>query len=311
MMPGWIPGVTNALEGRFPLQCLEAFGEVIGGDEAEYVGFQAFDVLVVECSDRCFLDGAVHPLGLTIGPGVIRLRQSVLDSVLKTDAVKDVWPEESSGGSLAVLWQIGESHAVVGEDLMYLIGEGCDDVPEEGGTFHFAGVLVELDVGKLRDAVDGEEQDEFAVSVAQFTAVDMDVSNIVSFEPLALLPGLARWQARDAMALETTVQRASAQVWDGVLQTAENVIQWQKCPAPEFDDDRFLGRAQDRAFWLRPHGRIGRLDTAAPFQDGFDVEAVLAGEETGWRFRRFELGSNSRRRAGAAVKNACHSASSS
>jgi hypothetical protein len=37
----------------------------------------------------------------------------------------------------------------------------------------------------------------------------------------------------------------------------------------------------------------------------------LAGEETGRRLRRFELGSNSRRCAGAAVKNACHSASSS
>jgi len=64
-------------------------------------------------------------------------------------------------------------------------------------------------------------------------------------------------------------------------------------------------------FCLRPHPRIGGLGSVAPFQDGFDVEAVLAGEETGRRLRRFELGSNSRRRAGAAVKNACHSASSS
>jgi hypothetical protein len=181
---------------------------------------------------------------------------------------------------------------------VYLIRKGRDDVPEEGRTLHFAGVLVELDVGELRDAVDGQEHDEFAVGVSKFTAVDVDVSNIVSFEQLALFRGLARRQARDAMALEATMQGASAQVWDGVFQTAKDVIQWQKCPAPEFNDDRFLGRGQDRAFWLWPHGSVGHLDAATPFQDSFDVETILAGEETGWRFRRFELGSNSRRRSG-------------
>ena len=96
-----------------------------------------------------------------------------------------------------------------------------------------------------------------------------------------------------------------------MLQTAEDVIQWQERPAPKFDDDSLLGRGQDRALRPRPHGRVGGLSAVSPFQDGFDVEAVLAGEDTGRRLRRFELGSNSRRRAGAAVKNACHSASSS
>jgi hypothetical protein len=61
-------------------------------------------------------------------------------------------------------------------------------------------------------------------------------------------------------------------------------------------------------FW--PHRRVGGLVAVSPFQDGFDFEAVLDGEETGRRLRRFELGSNSRRRAGAAVKNACCGASS-
>ena len=147
--------------------------------------------------------------------------------------------------------------------------------------------------------------------MSKFTAVDVDVSNIIGFEPPALLGGLAGWQTRDAMALETTVQSASAQVWDCVLQTAEDVIQWQKCPVPEFNDDRFLGWGQDRAFRLWHHVSVGRLDLAAPFQHSFDVETILTDEETGRRFRRFEPGSNSRRGSGAAMKNACHSASSS
>ena len=86
---------------------------------------------------------------------------------------------------------------------------------------------------------------------------------------------------------------------------------WEAVRRRKFDDDCFLGRRQDRALRLRPHGRVSGFGAATPFQDGFDVKAVLAGEETGRRLRRFELGSNSRRRAGAAMKNACHSASSS
>src|SRR3954470_2650362 len=113
------------------------------------------------------------------------------------------------------------------------------------------------------------------------------------------------------MALKAAMQGASAQVWNGVLQAAEDIVQWQKRSAPEFDDDGFLGRGQDRALRLRPHRRIAGLNAVAPFQDGFDVETVLDCEEAGRRLRRFELGSNSRRRSGAAVKNACHSASSS
>jgi hypothetical protein len=126
---------------------------------------------------------------------MIRLRQSVFDAMLRTDAIEDMWPEESSGWSLSVLGQIGEGHAVIGQDVVDLIRKGHDDVSEEGGAFHFPGVLVELEVGKLRDPVDGEEHDEFTVGVGEFSAIDVDVSNIISFELLALFRYLARREA--------------------------------------------------------------------------------------------------------------------
>ena len=257
------------------------------------------------------LDGAVHSLSLAVGPGMVRLRQPVLDVMLETDAIEDMWSEEAPGRSLTVLGQIGEGHSIAGQNLVYLIRKGRDDILEEGGPFHFPGMLVELDIGEIGNPVDGKEHDEFAVGMGEFGAVDVDIANLVSFEPLPLFRCLARREARDAVALKTTVKGASAQVWNGVLQTAEHVIQWEERPAAELDDDGFLGRGQNRALRAGPHGRVGGLCPVPPFQDGFDVEAVLAGEETGWRLRRFELGSNSRRRAGAAVKNACHSASSS
>jgi hypothetical protein len=236
---------------------------------------------------------------------------SMLDAMFETNTIEDMWSEEAPGWSLTVLREISEGHAVVGQDRVYLIRKGCDDIPEEGGAFHFPGMLVELDIGELRDPVDGEEHDEFAVGVGEFGAVDVDIANVVGFEPLALFCGLARWAARDAMALKTTVQGTSAEIWNGVLQTAEDIIQWQEGSASELHDDRLLGWRQHGALGLWPHGCVGGFGAIAPFQDGFDVDPVLAGEEAGRRFRRFEFGSNSRRRAGAAVKNACHRASSS
>ena len=265
----------------------------------------------MECPDRRLFDGSVHPLGLAVGPGMVWLCQSMFDAMLDANAIEDMRPEEAPGWSLTVLGQVGEGHAVIGQDLVYLIRKGRDDISEEGGTVHFPGMLMELDIGELRDPVDGEEHDKFAVGVCELGAVDVDIANVVSFEALALFGGLGRREAGNAVALKATMQGASAQVWNGVLQTAENVIQRQERPAPEFYNDCFLSRGQDCAFWLWPHGRVGGLGAVAPFQDGFDVEAVLAGEQMGRRLRRLELGSNSRCRAGAALKNACHSASSS
>ena len=197
----------------------------------------------MERPDSCFLDCPVHSPGLAVGPGMIRLRQSMFDAMLKTNAIEDMRSKDASGGSFTVLGQIGEGHAVVGQHRMYFIRKGRDDVFEEGGTFYFAGVLVELDVGELRDPIDGEEHDELAIRVCEFGAVDMDVPNFVSFEPLALFRGFTGREPRNAMALKATMQGASAQVRNGVLQTIEAVIQWQQCAAPELDDDGLLGRS--------------------------------------------------------------------
>ena len=78
----------------------------------------------------------------------------------------------------------------IGQDFVYLIRKCRDDVSEEGCAFHFPGVLVELDVGELRDPIDGQEHDQLAVGVAELAAIDVDVADLVGLEPLALLLGL-------------------------------------------------------------------------------------------------------------------------
>ena len=92
------------------------FGEIVSGDEAEHMSLEAVQVIVMECSDGCFLDGSVHSLGLAVGPRMIRLRQAVLDAMFETNAIEDMRPEEAPGWSLPVLRQIGEGHAIVVTD---------------------------------------------------------------------------------------------------------------------------------------------------------------------------------------------------
>jgi hypothetical protein len=58
---------------------LEASAEVVGGDEVGEVLPKLIVAVVVIAFDRRFLDRPVHPLELTIGPGVPRFGQPMLD----------------------------------------------------------------------------------------------------------------------------------------------------------------------------------------------------------------------------------------
>ncbi len=92
---------------------------------------------------------------------------------------------------------------------------------------------MELDVGELRDPVDGQEHDQLAVGVTQFATVDVDVADLVGLEPLAVLLCLLRRKPGDAMALQAPVQGAAAEIGDGVLQATKHIVQGQQSLLPE------------------------------------------------------------------------------
>ena len=286
-------------------------GEVVGRDEGQDMRLQACQVLIVEDLNRGVFDRPVHAFGLTVGPGMVRLGQTMLDPVLDADAVEDVRPEELPARPGSVLGQIGERHAVVGQHGVDLVGKSRHDVPEEGRSFHLARAVVELDVGELRNTVDGEEHDQLAVGVAQLAAVDMHVADVVGLEASARLRGLGCRKAGDAVPLQTAMQGRAAEARNRLAQATQDIVQRQQRPAPELDHDGLLGRRQDRARGrLRTHRRIARHRPSPPLGDRLRVQAVPGGQGAATFFRRLELGSNTRRRAGAAVKNSCHSASS-
>jgi hypothetical protein len=91
--PGLVcPSFAEVLVGGEPPQGLAAFSEVVGVEE----GFEVFSELrvglVVIAPNGGFLEGAVHPLDLTVGPGMVRLGEAVLDTMLAADAVEHVQP---------------------------------------------------------------------------------------------------------------------------------------------------------------------------------------------------------------------------
>ena len=63
------------------------FGEVVNGDEGRDIGFEIFQVVVMVGLDPGVLGRAVYPLGLAVGPRVVRLSQPVLYGVCHADAI--------------------------------------------------------------------------------------------------------------------------------------------------------------------------------------------------------------------------------
>ena len=122
--------------------------KVVSRHESKDVLLKAFKVGIVERLDGGVLDGAVHAFGLAVGPGVVWLGELMFDAVLMADAVEGVVANLPPGWPAAVLWQIGESRAVVGKHGVNGIGERLDDAAQEVGAVHFSCVVAKLDVGK-------------------------------------------------------------------------------------------------------------------------------------------------------------------
>ena len=150
------PEFAEVFVGREAFEGLESPGEVVGVEEVVQVRFELV-VGVVEVSlDGGVFDGSVHAFDLPIGPGMVGLGQPVFDSMNETEPVKGM-ATEACGWSLAVLRQIVELDAVIGEHGVDAIWNGLEQCLEEcGGGLHI-GLFHEFNDGELRGAVDGYE----------------------------------------------------------------------------------------------------------------------------------------------------------
>ncbi len=181
------------------IQGLEPAGEIISGHEIGEMRAQLIVTVVMETLDGGLLDGAVHPLDLTIGPGMIGLRQSVLDSVRLADHVEAHLPGIDR---VSIPGLVGELDPVVGKDRMDPVWHNPEQVFQELPCCSPIGFFNELGNGELAGPVDGHEEIELALSGLHLGNVDVKETDRVALEPLAprLVP-LDIGQARDAMAL--------------------------------------------------------------------------------------------------------------
>jgi hypothetical protein len=207
----------------------------------------------MEALDGRVLDGAVHPLDLSVGPGVLYLGEPVLDAMLITHAIEDVFE------GVAIADPVGELDAVVCQHDVDGVGNGCDQIAQELGGHHLAGLPMEFRTGELGGTIDGNEQIELAFCGLHLGDVDMEVADRVALE--LLLRRLVAFdirQATDAMALQTAMEGRAGQVRNGRLQRIEAVVERQQRVPPKGDDHRlFLGRRHRRSGVLRPSRQIG------------------------------------------------------
>jgi hypothetical protein len=224
----WVsgPGIADGLEGSSPPEPLQVLGEVVGCDECQHVSLEAVQVRIVEHLDGGVFHGSVHPLSLAVGPRVIGLGEPVLDAVLSADPVEDGGAQPSTGRPVSVLRQIGERHAVVGQDGVDRIRDSSDHLPQEGRSVHLCGGIEEGDVGECADPIDSQEHVELAFGQAQLAVVDVHVADPGLSKPASLGRALTVFgQPRDAVAHEAAVERAAGQLGDALTQAAEHVIQ--------------------------------------------------------------------------------------
>ncbi len=118
---------------------------------------QLLAALVVEAFDGQFLNRAVHPLDLTVGPRIVRPGKPVLNVIGFADHVK---AHLTRPGGVAVAWLLGELDAVVGQNRVNAVGHGFQEKFEELLSRPPVSLVDKLGDRKLAGAVDADEQVE-------------------------------------------------------------------------------------------------------------------------------------------------------
>jgi hypothetical protein len=260
------------------LEGFESPSEVVGCDEVGQMPLKVIVAVLEEAFDGGFLDGAIHPLDLAVRPEMIWLGEPVFDATAATHAVEGM-SAEACRWSLAVLRQVGELDAVVGEHSVDAVRHGFDERLEEGGSGPHVRLLNDLDHRELGGAVDGDEQGELAFGGPHLGQVDVEEADRIGIELFP--PGLVAFNVRqpaDAMTFQATVKRRAGELRDRGLKSVETVIQRQQRVLAKRNDDSFLLDRKDRGSrngWAG--ATIGGGLALLPLGDRLLVDAMTTG----------------------------------
>lgn len=107
----------------------------------------------------------------------------MLDAVFPT-AHREHMRDVAGCRAVGVARRKAELDAVVGQDRMDLVGNGCDQGDEEARGRHPIGALDQLHEGEFSRPVDGDEQMEFALGGLDLGDIDVEEADRVGLESL-------------------------------------------------------------------------------------------------------------------------------
>jgi hypothetical protein len=102
-------------------------------------------------------DGAIYALDRAIGPGVIGLGQAVFDAMFEADQFEGV-DTQLGNRAASVSRRIAKLDAVVGQDRVYGIRNGHDEVLQKGDGHFTLSPIIQLGISKLFGAVKADDQ---------------------------------------------------------------------------------------------------------------------------------------------------------
>ncbi|KXV23892.1 hypothetical protein AD936_20870 [Gluconobacter japonicus] len=122
----------------------------------------------MEAFDGCFLDHPVHPLNLTVRPGMIGFRQTMFDPVGFANHVKAHWTRPRR---IAITRLLGELDAVIGQNGMNPIRDHTQEMFEEFPGCLPIGFPDQLCDSEFACPVDGNEKVQLALSTLDFDSL--------------------------------------------------------------------------------------------------------------------------------------------
>ena len=138
--------------------------------------------VVMEAFDGCFLDCPVHPLDLTVRPGMIGFRQTMFDPVSFADHVE---AHGARPGRIAVTGLISELDAVICQNGMDPVRNDAQEIFEEFPGGLPIGFLNQLCDSELAGPIDGDEEIQLAFSSLDLGNIDMKKADGIAFETLS------------------------------------------------------------------------------------------------------------------------------
>jgi hypothetical protein len=133
------PALADVFVRREAFERLQPMSEIVCFDEVLEMLPKLLVAFVIEALDGSFLDGSIHSLDVTVGRGMFRFGQPMIDIVLRAGEFESVGTEEfasfdgffdlGDGGATAARY--AKVDPVAGENWMDLVRYGRDEAAKE------------------------------------------------------------------------------------------------------------------------------------------------------------------------------------